>query len=400
MAMIHWLWLATRPGCSVRFCHGLLEQFGTPEAVWQAGREALSRLPRINAARLGALMEKDLAYPRRIESDCRRQGIQMISLQDPSYPEPLRQIEDPPLVLYVRGTLPDFTSRLSVSVVGTRSCTEYGLHAARYFAGNLAQKGCIIVSGMALGIDGAANRAAVEAGGVTVAVLGSGVDVCYPWEHKKLMEQILRHGAVISEYPPGTEPKGRHFPVRNRIITGLSRGTLVVEAPKRSGALISADLALEQGRDVFAVPGDINRPSCAGCNRLIRQGAAELVQEPSDILSHYDSREAKQQSCQSMSREQKQSRPERIQRSQPSVPPEQTQKSELAVRPKRKLAVSREERTVWQAVQQGHATVDAVVEATRLPTASVLAALTMLEVGAYIRLTGSGYQAAEDIWPE
>ena len=395
MAMIYWLWLATRPGCSVRFCHGVLEQFGTPEAVWQAGREELSHLPHINASRLGALMEKDLTYPRRIERDCRRLGIQMLHLQDPSYPEPLRQIADPPLVLYVRGTLPDFTGQLSISIVGTRSCTEYGLHAARYFAGNLAQQGCIIVSGMALGIDGAANRAALEAGGITVAVLGSGVDVCYPWEHKKLMEQILRHGAVISEYPPGTEPKGWHFPVRNRIITGLSRGTLVVEAPKRSGALISADLALEQGRDVFAVPGDINRASCAGCNRLIRQGAAELAQEPSDILAHYGSGEAKQEPRRYPPREQKQVR--QIPITEPADQPKQAQSTAPAVRPKPKPAVSPVERTVWQAVQQGHTTVDAVVEATRLPAASVLAALTMLEIGTYVRLTGSGYQTAEDI---
>lgn len=398
MAMVHWLWLATRPGCSVRFCHRLLERFGTPEAVWRAGREELSRLPRINAARLSALLEKDLTWPQRIERDCLRQDIQIVPLQDPAYPELLRQIADPPLVLYVRGTLPDFGSSLSVSVVGTRSCTDYGLHAARYFAGNLAQRGCIIVSGMALGIDGAANRAAVEAGGVTVAVLGSGVDVCYPWEHKKLMEQIVRHGAVISEYPPGTEPKGWHFPVRNRIITGLSRGTLVVEAPKRSGALISADLALEQGRDVFAVPGDINRPSCTGCNRLIRQGGAELVQEPSDILAHYGSHEAGHH--RKLPQERKQFRPEQIQRSEPAAQTEQIQKPEPVVRQKRALAVSRVERTVWQAVREGHATVDAVVEATGLPAASVLAALTMLEIGAYVILTGSGYHVAEDVQPE
>lgn len=384
MAMVHWLWLAARPDCSVRFCHALLERFGTPEAIWQAEKEQLSKLPGMNAVRLGALLDKDLTYPKRIEHDCRRQDIQIVLFDDSAYPKPLRDIVDPPLVLYVRGILPDFTDRLSISIVGTRSCTDYGIHAARYFAGNLAQQGCIIVSGMALGIDGAANRAAVEAGGSTIAVLGSGVDVCYPWRHEKLMKQIIEHGAVISEYPPGPEPKGWHFPVRNRIITGLSQGTLIVEAPKKSGALISADLALEQGRDVFAVPADINRPSSAGCNHLIRQGGAELVQEPLDILAHYGRQQVKQKPV-NRTTDKRNCRTEPIQT--PVFQPEK----------KRKLNGSHVECNVWRAVQQGNTTTDAVVEATGLPTAAVLAALTMLEIGAYVSLTDSGYQAADDV---
>lgn len=383
MAMVHWLWLATRSDCSVRFCHALLERFGTPEAVWQAEKAQLSKLPRMNAARLGALLDKDLTYPKRIESDCNRQNIHIVLFDDLTYPKPLRDIVDPPLVLYVRGTLPDFTDRLSISIVGTRSCTDYGIHAARYFAGNLAQQGCIIVSGMALGIDGAANGAAVEAGGITVAVLGCGVDVCYPWQHKKLMQQIIEHGAVISEYPPGTEPKGWHFPVRNRIITGLSQGTLVVEAPKKSGALISADLALEQGRDVFAIPADINRPNSAGCNHLIRQAAAELVQQPLDILAHYNRQDVKQKPVRTTDQHSYDAEPAQISVAKPQK--------------KRKLTGSYAECEVWRSVQQGNTTTDAVVEATGLPTAAVLAALTMLEIGAYIRLTDSGYQAADDV---
>lgn len=385
--MVYWLWLATRPHCSVRFCHRLLEQFGTPEAIWQAGREELSRLPHVKADCLDALMEKDLTYPHRIERDCQRLGIQILSLHDRSYPELLRCIADAPLVLYVRGTLPDFDARLSISIVGTRSCTNYGLHAARYFAGNLAQQGCIIVSGMALGVDGAAHHAAIEAGGITVAVFGCGVDVCYPWKHEKLMEQIISHGAVVSEYPPGTEPKGWRFPERNRILTGLSEGTLVVEAPKRSGALISADLALEQGRDVFAVPGDIHRISCAGCNRLIRQGSAELVQGPLDILAHYGNVEKKPQDVHYASLKQSPL-------SSVSIPEPAHQQP--AAQPKPEISLL--ERTVLQVIQQqGHATVDAVVEATGMPAASVLAALTMLEIGTYVTLTSNGYQVAQDI---
>lgn len=226
----YWLWLSTR--CGARSGKRLLEQFGSPEAIWQADRQAFVDIPRLNKHKLDALMEKDLTVAEHIQADCLKQGIQILTLFDEAYPELLRNISDPPLVLYVRGTLPDFTDRLSISIVGTRNCTRYGKQAAWHFAGNLAQRGVIIVSGMALGIDGTANRAAIEAGGETVAVLGCGVDVCYPWQHKQLMEDIVRHGAVISEYPPGTEPFGKNFPVRNRIITGLGQGTLIVEAPK------------------------------------------------------------------------------------------------------------------------------------------------------------------------
>ena len=373
----YWLWLATR--CGARFGKRLLEQFGSPEAIWRADRQAFVDIPRLNKHKLDALMEKDLTVAEHIQADCLKQGIQILTLFDEVYPELLRNIPDPPLVLYVRGTLPDFTDRLSISIVGTRNCTRYGKQAAWHFAGNLAQRGVIIVSGMALGIDGTANRAAIEAGGETVAVLG---DVCYPLQHKQLMEDIVRHGAVISEYPPGTEPFGKNFPVRNRIITGLGQGTLIVEAPKKSGALISADLALEQGRDVFAVPGDINRPSSAGCNARIRQGAAELVQEPADILSQYQLTDAHTQ------REL-----EPVERVEQPLPKKESRRKPIM----RQLEGSEEECIVWRAVHDGLETVDAIVEKTGLPAASVLTALTMLEVGQYVVATESGYQAAADV---
>ena len=286
---IYWLWLATRPRCSARFCGHLLERFGSPEAIWRAEQQEFEDIPRLNKVKMDSLMEKDLTVAQHIEETCRKQDIQIVTLEDERYPQLLREIPDPPLVLYVRGTLPDFTDRVSVSIVGTRKCTRYGKQAAWHFAGNLAQRGVIIVSGMAIGIDGTANRAAIEAGGETVAVLGCGVDVCYPWQHKQLMDDIMQHGAVISEYPPGTEPKGTHFPVRNRIITGLGKGTLIVEAPKKSGALISADLALEQGRDVYAVPGSVLSTDFAGTNDLINDGAY-VVTQPVQLLSGYAER--------------------------------------------------------------------------------------------------------------
>lgn len=390
---LYWIWLATRAGCGPVFGRQMIEYFGTPEAVWRAAREDIAAVPSMTRLRQDALMDKDLTYPRRIAADCAQQDIDIVTAADENYPALLRQINSPPLLLYVRGTLPDFREKLAISIVGTRRATQYGMHASRYFAGNLAQNNCIIVSGMALGIDGMANRAAIEAGGQTVAVLGCGVDVCYPWQHKQLMEDIIRHGAVISEYPPGTEPKGRHFPVRNRIITGLSRGTLVVEAPKKSGALISADLALEQGRDVFAVPADINRPNSAGCNSIIRKGCAELVQAPADILSHYG--QSEQKKC-AAARVVPIARPRKL-ASPESYAVEEQADAAPPVMEMRRLDGSEEERAVWRAVHDGQYTVDAIVEATGLTASAVLTALTMLELGVYVIRAGDGYRAADDV---
>lgn len=384
---LYWVWLTTRAGCTPAFCRKLLEQLGTPEAVWHAAREDTAAVPSITRLRQDALMDKDLTYPQRILDDCARLGIDIVTLADDQYPALLREIANPPLLLYVRGTLPDFRAHLAISIVGTRKATRYGLQASRYFAGKLAQNDCIIVSGMALGIDGMANRAAIEAGGQTVAVLGCGVDVCYPWQHKQLLADITRHGAVISEYPPGTEPKGWHFPARNRIITGLSRGTLIVEAPKKSGALISADLALEQGREVFAVPADINRPNSEGCNNIIRTGSAELVQSPADILSYYGQDGQKPRLTAR--------RTEAHKRAQPVQ--EELQVAAPPVMAMRALEGSAEECAVWRAVHSGCHSVDAMVDATGLSVSAVLTALTMLELGVYVIRSGEGYRAADDV---
>lgn len=385
--MLYWIWLTTRPGFGIKSMRRLVEWFGSPEAVWQASEEQLAAVVLRDVQR-AALMQKDLTAAQRIAEDCLRQGIAVLTEQDMQYPALLRGLPERPMLLYVRGTLPDFSAQLSLSIVGTRSATPYGLQAARYFAGNLAQNDCIVVSGMALGIDGEANRAAIEAGGTTIAVLGCGADVCYPWQNQKLMEDIIRTGAVVTEYPPGTEPVGKHFPVRNRIITGLSRGTLVIEAPHKSGALISADLALDQGRDVFAVPGDINRVNSAGCNLLIRQGAAELVQTPADILSHY----AHDTHGISISPADSTEVMPVLQTKTPDRQPPKTEPKSV-----RMLDGTPQECTVWCAVRDGCGAVDAIVEHTGLPAAQVLSALTMLEVGAYVLHADTGYRTAADV---
>lgn len=211
---------------------------------------------------------------------CDSKGIKILTISDDEYPELLKYITDPPLVLYCRGMIPRSNS---IAIVGSRKASGYGIETARKMAFNLALSDICIVSGMARGIDTAAHTGALEAGGKTVAVLGCGVDVTYPPENSGLMERIAESGAVISEYPPGTPPSTFNFPGRNRIISGMSVGTLIVEAGMKSGSLITANYALEQGRDVFAVPGNINNYNSMGTNRLIKDGA-KMVLDVDDIL--------------------------------------------------------------------------------------------------------------------
>lgn len=208
--------------------------------------------------------------------------IRYISQKHYEYPDKLKNIIDQPEGLYVKGGLPK-EHKKAVAIVGARNCTIYGIKAAEYFAYALAKAGVEIISGMANGVDTAAHRGALRAGGITYGVLGCGVDICYPKANRKLYEEIIENGGVISEYPPGTEPLPYHFPLRNRIISGLADLVLVVEAREKSGSLITADTALEQGKDVYAVPGGIFEALSKGCNHLIRQGAG-IATEPEDLL--------------------------------------------------------------------------------------------------------------------
>ncbi|WP_096279070.1 DNA-processing protein DprA [Marinobacter sp. LV10R510-11A] len=219
---------------------------------------------------------------RQILLDCEQHAIELVSWQHPHYPEVLRHIHDAPLVLYVRGDS-SLLSREQIGIIGSRNATPAGLDHARRFAAELSKRGLLITSGLALGVDGAAHAGALDAGHATVAVVGCGLDRVYPNQHRRLCERVIGNGLVISEYPPGTPARAAHFPQRNRIISGLSRGILVVEAGLKSGSLITARLALEQGREVFAIPGSIHSPVARGCHDLIKQGA-RLVDQVDDIL--------------------------------------------------------------------------------------------------------------------
>ena len=279
------IWFSLCVGAANTEFQGVLERFGTPYDVFNAEEaelESLSVSPRLKQA----LLQKSLQESMRIEQYCKQNGIGILFWQDEEYPAALRSLRDPPVLLYYRGKLPHINHRLCISVVGTRSMSEYGKRMAYKIGYELASAGAIVVSGMALGNDSVATAGAISAGGTPLAVLGCGVDVVYPRQHATLYDEILRTGAILSEYPPGTSPIGSHFPVRNRIISGLSQGTLVVEGDIGSGALITAKSAILQGRDIYALPGNVGETNSAGTNRLISEGAG-IVFGAKDILENY-----------------------------------------------------------------------------------------------------------------
>lgn len=270
--LLHWIWFATLPGVNIRLKHQLLERFSDPEELFRT--EIFSHEPQISQELAESLENKDLTLARRIMTDCKQAQLSILTMRDAAYPSRLRCISDPPLVLYYKGYMPDFEEQPAIGIVGTRKATANGMVNAKKMAGEITACGGLVVSGGAAGIDTAALEGALDAGGACVAVLGCGADVVYPKSNNLLFHKISEVGCILSEYPPGTEPRPWQFPERNRIISGLSNGVLVVEAPKNSGALITAREALLQGRDVFSVPGNVGNPNCEGSNSLLEDGAA------------------------------------------------------------------------------------------------------------------------------
>lgn len=261
----------------------LLERFGSPETAICATEPALAAVEGISSALARRIRAADPASPEALREVARARdlGFQIITISDPAYPELLRQIPDPPPYLYVMGSL--IADAAPVSIVGSRNATSYGREIARQLAGDLAGMGITVISGMAAGIDTAAHQGAIDGGGGTVAVLGSGLNRIYPAQNKRLYHEIAAHGAVVSEFALDAEPDARHFPKRNRVISGMSLGTVVVEATRRSGSLITARMATEQNREVFAVPGSVHSFKSTGPHDLIRQGA-KLVEHARHIV--------------------------------------------------------------------------------------------------------------------
>ena len=279
-------WLENLPGIGLRTLQRLMRHFGNAEAVSKASCHELEMVSGLSAACREKILDKDgRARAQENWTELQKKKIRYVSLYHGEYPERLRNLCDAPKHLYVRGRLPD-AARCSVAIIGARECTMYGRDMARMFGYRLAGAGVQVISGMAKGVDGWAHQGALESGGNTYAVLGCGVDICYPAVHRRLYDSIWRRGGILSELPVGTRARPGFFPMRNRIISGMSDGILIVEAREKSGSLITADAALEQGRDVFVIPGRIGDELSVGCNRLIRQGAIPVL-SPSDILEYY-----------------------------------------------------------------------------------------------------------------
>jgi len=370
----YWLWLTERKGLTNQTKLALLRHFGTPEDVFYADPGEILLTEGITRDQAALLEDHDLSVSDRILADCQRLDLRLLTIQDAEYPSRLKNIYDPPCLLYVKGRLPAFDEEAAVAVVGTRSCTPYGEACAERLGYELSASGAVVISGLARGIDAAAARGSLRAGGITVGVVANGLDVKYPYESRYLYDDVAASGVLLSEYPPGSRAERWHFPIRNRILSGLSVATLVVEAPEGSGALITADTAIEQGRDVFAVPGPIDAPASVGCNRLIRDGAG-LVTEAWDVLHGLAGRyplrlERLREVPKPLGYQVRQQRPE-PKAVPPTVSAAELTDDQIALL---RLLDPEEPRLV-----------DELIEESGIPTRRVLSALTVLEIDRLVR---------------
>lgn len=280
-----WLSLSCTPG-SATFAK-LMGKFSSPEEIYAADSKSISSCIGSSSRDYNLLLDKNIGKAKKIVEFCKKKNVGILTYFDEKFPYSLKKIKNPPVLLYYRGILPDFNKELLISVVGTRRLSDYGRKNAFTVSHDLARAGAIIVSGMATGIDGVSHAGAIAAGKPTVAVLGSGINVCYPIEHKRLAQEIVKAGCVITEYAPGTKPERHNFPVRNRIISGLSEAILVIEGKERSGALITARCAFEQGRTVYALPGNVGNANSEASNLSIKNGA-RLFTAADDIVRDFE----------------------------------------------------------------------------------------------------------------
>lgn len=283
----HWIWLAELK-LPYRLKAMLLEQSGSPEALYEEDPMCLPSLEGLDLEKRKLLREKDLTAAGQILSDCDELGIWVLPLSDGAYPFRLKNIPDPPFVLYGKGELPHMDDRAVISIVGTRKPSPYGLDVSRRLGYQIGCCGGIVVSGMALGIDASAMEGALLSGTEVIGVLGCGPDVVYPRRNRQIYSSVCTQGCILSEYPPKTQPTTWAFPQRNRIIAGLSCGVVLVESPEHSGSLITAERGRDQGRDIFAVPGNIDMPGFVGSNRILREGAIPVACGW-DVIGEYES---------------------------------------------------------------------------------------------------------------
>ena len=374
----YWLWLSSLPKVSLRMKHVLLDAFETPEKIYFSESGEYSLVEGITRPVIAALEEgRSLDGADRILGDCERLGLRVLTIQDTEYPDRLRNICDPPLLLYVQGRMPLFDDEVAVAMVGTRRTSPYAAAMGEKLAYQMAGLGAVIVSGLAAGGDASAHRGALRAGGLTVGVIAGGHDIVYPRENRWLYQDIGVRGAILSEYPPGTDHRAGHFPERNRIISGLSLGVVVIEAPERSGALITASRALDQGRDVFVLPGQADDWHCTGSNQLLRDGAVPAM-DAWDVLSHYTARYPHR--IRSL-------RLEEPRRFGGEAPPRREARQKAPPEPALPVldlsgdhGLTDDQLRIVRALRERTVQVDELIEETQIPTRRVLSALTILEL--------------------
>lgn len=401
----YWLWLSNRKGLAGQIGIRVLDHFGSPERVYFSDLEEYRMIGGLSETALDSLADKSLEQANRILGDCDRLGIRLLTMQDASYPERLRAIHQPPMVLYTKGRPVAFDGEVALGIVGTRDATAYGAWAAAKLSMDLTRSGALVVSGMAQGIDAAAVRGALKAGGPVVSVLAGGLDVIYPREHRGLYEDVAAAGTLISEYPPGTEHRAGHFPIRNRIISGLSVGVIAVESKRYGGTMHTIGHALDQDRDVFAVPGPIGSEQSEGTNRLIQEGSAKLILNASDVLCEYlDLYPSKLGNKPPMEPETEKQRLEEVAHavSKPEQKPERREK-EVDRLPQQeyidwqecKSKLTDDQQAVLLALGEKSLRSDDLVELTQLPARRVLSSLTILQVQGYVKEeSGKRFRAA------
>ncbi len=383
----YWIWLAQLPRVGSQQKLALLEHFGGPDGIYYGEKEEYFHVEGMTRNAAVALQDKSLEEADRILGDCDRLGLRIITLRDTEYPDRLRNIYDPPLLLYIQGRMPRFDDEVTIAMVGTRKASPYAVEMGEKLAFQMAGLGAIIISGLAAGGDAATHRGALRAGGFTAAVIGGGHDIVYPRENRRLYEDIAARGVILSEYPPGTGHRGEHFPVRNRIISGLSLGVVVTEAPERSGALITANWALDQGRDVFVIPGQIGDHHCAGSNAWLRDGAG-VATDAWDVLGHYVARfphklrDLRVEEPRRFGGGQA-ARKETPKASKPEKKPEQPALPVLDLSGAHGL--TDDQLRIVKALQGRTVQVDDLIEETQIPTRRVLSALTVLELDQIVR---------------
>lgn len=381
-----WVWLAELRHLSVLKKNLLLCSFSGAEQIWACSDEQAFTAAGLSPADAKHLLDKDTSVARRIIDRCVQLNISILTLRDTAYPDKLRNIPDAPILLYVLGRMPDVDAHLSIAAIGSRHPSAYGQVMAAAFSDRLARAGTLIVTGMAIGLDHVAARAALQADRPCIAVLGSGVDVCYPRSSKDIYDWIPQRGAILSEYPPGSEPLASHFPERNRIMSALSDGVLILEAAEKSGTLITAACAAEQGRDVFCVPGNVDSDTSAGVNRLISQGEAKAVLRPWDILCEYTARYGDLDLAES-------TRPFRPGRDSAPVVRRSPEPQPAPATAPTAVGLSAEEQAIFAALGEQKVHIDDILRATGMPAARVLTHLTLMEMKGRVRsLPGKYYE--------